>query len=950
MATLLGPLARLSRRHAGLVVLAWIAVAAVANVLVPQLERVVEARSPSFMPTDAPSVIAADRSAALFDAPSSNNLVYVVLERRDPLQPADRRYYDALVTELRSDTEHVQAVTDLWSAPLSADAVQSKDRRAVNLMVRLTGLLGTAQASASVSAIREAAAELGPPAGLRVYVTGPGATLADEFAAVDRQMLLITAATVVVITLLLLVVYRSLVAIAIPLMAVGLTLAVAKAVVAALGNHGVLEVSLFTVALIAAMILGAGVDYAIFLIGRYHEGRRQGIEHEAALIASYRAVSPVIVASALTIAAGLSCLGLAQISMFRSIGLPCAIGILIVALAALTLTPALIQIAGRRGLLEPKRAVIARRWRRVGIMLARWPGPLFVVSAGLIIALTVPLIGMQVNWNEPAATPDDAESNLGYAAMDRHFPPNQLLPNVVTVEADHDLRNPAGLIAIERVTRQIMAIPGVRMVQSASRPAGTVPAEANLTYQAGMIGDQLNDAINSLTNRLNGVAGDLDAALAQVGAAVDQMGGAMAGGADGMREIGSAADGMRAGVDGLRDNLTVVSGYLDPLRNFKNGIPDCAVNPICSLVAKVVDPVDSLVRSSTDLSAGTVRLTAGSSTVTSALAAVPQTLQQMRGTLDQVQEATRGLRGAIGAISPQMRQLTDYLNEIDLNFEGSAAGGFYMPNRALEDPRFREALKALVSPDGHAALLLVFSRGQEWGVDGAHHAAQIQAAIDEATKEGTLTPLSVQQVGVGPTTHDLQALLRDDVILLAVVTVVLIFLIVAVMLRSPVAAVVVVGTVIVSYGSTLGVSVLIWQHVLGQPLHWIVAPIAFIALVAVGTDYNLLLAIRIREEAWAGINTGLIRAFAGTGGVVTTAGIIFGITMFAMLGSTVQSIAQMGSTIGIGLLLDTLIIRTVLMPSIVALLGRWFWWPNRVTAPRTGWSFRRKLATTQPPT
>ena len=158
----------------------------------------------------------------------------------------------------------------------------------------------------------------------------------------------------------------------------------------------------------------------------------------------------------------------------------------------------------------------------------------------------------------------------------------------------------------------------------------------------------------------------------------------------------------------------------------------------------------------------------------------------------------------------------------------------------------------------------------------------------------------------------------------------MIFLIVALMLRSPVAGVVVVGTVVVSYASALGTSILIWQHLLHHELHWTVAPISFIALVAVGADYNLLLAMRIREEARAGLGTGIIRAFAATGGVVTTAGIVFGVTMFALAGSSVLSVAQIGVTIGVGLLLDTLVVRTFVLPSIVALLGRWFWWPTRI--------------------
>jgi RND superfamily putative drug exporter len=938
MPELLARAARFTGRWAALVVLGWIVAAGLANLAVPQLERVVASHSRSFMPIDVASVVAANRSAELFGDAPSNNLNYVVLERDQPLQPDDQRFYDTLVAALRADTQHVTSVTDLWADPLTESAAHSRDGHAVDVMLRLSGMLGTSAAADAVAAVRHTVARLAPPAGLHVYVTGPGSTLADEFAAIDHQMLAITAATVMVIALLLLVVYRSPVAAAIPLISVGLALAVARLLVAALGNHGLVEVSLFTVALIAAMILGAGTDYAIFLIGRYHEGRRRGIDPAAALTAAYRGVAPVIIGSALTMAVALACLNLARVSMFRSVGIACAIGVLVGMLAALTLTPALIALAGGRGWLEPRRSIIARRWRRIGVIVARWPGPVFAASAGLIIILTLPVASMRTGWNEPSVTPAGAESSHGYAAVERHFPPNQLMPAVVTVEADHDLRNPTGLIAIERITRQLMAIPGVWMVQSASRPEGTVPDEATLAYQAGVLGKQLGDGIDSLTDRLARV-GELDTILSQMSAAVDQLGGGMAGGATGLREVGNAADDMRAGMDGLQGNVTVMSGYLDPLRRFVDNTPDCQVNPICSVVTRVVEPVDSMVQSSTELSSGAAKLTGGSGAATAALAGMSQTVQSMRGVLSQAQVATRELRGVVDAISPQMRDLTDYLREIDIGFRASAAGGFYLPSRALSDPRYREVLRALMSPDDRATDLLVYGDGQEWGADGARRARQIQTAVAEATKEGTLTPVPVELAGVGPASRDLQALVRRDIVLLVAAALALIFLIVAVLLRSPVAALVVMGTVIVSYASALGASVLVWQHLLGHPLHWAVAPMAFIALVAVGSDYNLLLALRIREEARAGIGTGLIRAFAGTGGVVTTAGIVFGITMFALVGSTVLSIAQVGLTICVGLLLDTLIVRTLLMPSLVALLGRWFWWPllsPRIAQPAHG--------------
>jgi putative drug exporter of the RND superfamily len=158
------------------VVLSWVAVAGLANVAVPQLEGVVSAHSRSFLPATTLSQAAAERSAELFGIRSGDNVNYVVLERDQPLQPGDRRFYDALMTALRADARHVGAVTDLWSLSLTAVAAQSQDRAAVNVMVQLSGELGTAAGSASVGAVRATVARLGPPRGLHVYVAGPGAT------------------------------------------------------------------------------------------------------------------------------------------------------------------------------------------------------------------------------------------------------------------------------------------------------------------------------------------------------------------------------------------------------------------------------------------------------------------------------------------------------------------------------------------------------------------------------------------------------------------------------------------------------------------------------------------------------------------------------------------------------------------------------------------------------
>ncbi|RFZ45900.1 Membrane transport protein mmpL8 [Mycobacterium marinum] len=171
---------------------------------------------------------------------------------------------------------------------------------------------------------------------------------------------------------------------------------------------------------------------------------------------------------------------------------------------------------------------------------------------------------------------------------------------------------------------------------------------------------------------------------------------------------------------------------------------------------------------------------------------------------------------------------------------------------------------------------------------------------------------------------------KYDLIIAGLSSLCLIFIIMLLITRGFVAALVIVGTVALSLGVSFGLSVLLWQHLLRIELHWLVLAMSVIVLLAVGSDYNLLLVSRLKEEVGAGIKTGIIRAMGGTGKVVTSAGLVFALTMASMAVSDLIVIGQIGTTIGLGLLFDTLIVRSLMTPSIAALLGRWFWWPLNI--------------------
>ncbi len=180
-----------------------------------------------------------------------------------------------------------------------------------------------------------------------------------------------------------------------------------------------------------------------------------------------------------------------------------------------------------------------------------------------------------------------------------------------------------------------------------------------------------------------------------------------------------------------------------------------------------------------------------------------------------------------------------------------------------------------------------------------------------------------------------EASARDRQVILPLILV-LVLVALAALLRSVVAPVVLVATVVATYLASLGLSWVIFTQLLGfDRLDDGVPLLAFVFLVALGVDYNIFLVTRAAEEARVhGARQGMLRALAATGGVITSAGILLA-AVFAVLGVLpLVVLAQLGVVICVGVLLDTLVVRTVLVPAVAMLLGDRFWWPRRVQEER----------------
>jgi RND superfamily putative drug exporter len=162
----------------------------------------------------------------------------------------------------------------------------------------------------------------------------------------------------------------------------------------------------------------------------------------------------------------------------------------------------------------------------------------------------------------------------------------------------------------------------------------------------------------------------------------------------------------------------------------------------------------------------------------------------------------------------------------------------------------------------------------------------------------------------------------------------LILVMLALLLRALVAPLYLLATVLLSYLGTLGISLLTFKYVFGQPSVDPFFPlITFVFLVALGVDYNIFLMSRVREEALVhGTRVGLLRALVATGSVVTSAGLILAGTFAMLTILPLWILLEIGFTVSLGVLIDTFLVRTLAVPAIVRLVGDASWWPSTVTS------------------
>jgi RND superfamily putative drug exporter len=458
---------RLSVRLRWVILLAWVAGATAAMVLLPSLSSVTQSDNTSFLPASAPSEQAAQLASPLQGA-SLTAVTVVAATRGQPLTRTDQ----ALVERLAAALARVPRVVSVRNAGQSADG--QAEQVTVLAALAQSGGLATTQQAHLVAGLRGVIRSAELPAGLAAYTAGTVATRVDSNATSAKTGGQVQWFSIIFVIALLIAVFRSALAPLIAVLPAVVVVLVAERLTAAAAVHG-LPVSQIASLLLIVLVLGAGTDYALFLMFRVREEMRAGLACNEAIVFSVGRVGETITFSAGILIAALLSLATATFSLYSGLAAPLAIAIGLMLIAGLTLLPALLAIvgpaafwpssvqpgAGRPGWWGPACARIVRRpvATLVGGLIVF--GGLAVASAGYVAA----------GFGGAVTAPPGSDSALGNALLAGHFPQTAANPTIIVLR----LRQPVWASAVP------VAAAGRQLASDPQFTAVTGPFDANGT-------------------------------------------------------------------------------------------------------------------------------------------------------------------------------------------------------------------------------------------------------------------------------------------------------------------------------------------------------------------------------------------------------------------------------------------------------------------------------------
>ncbi|MBV9803564.1 MAG: MMPL family transporter [Solirubrobacterales bacterium] len=429
------------------VVVAWLLAVVLTSAALPSLASEVNNDNSAFLPASSPSSRASDLAAPLLGS-GKTAYILIVGSRSGGLNSTD---LDVLSREA-SAARGVTGVLAVQGPVLSADG------QAAQLKVRLQASRNDISSAKNiVSNLEGTFSRVGAPAGLQFHTAGQIATSVANQASSNRSGDQIQLFSILFIVVLLLVVFRAPLAAVITLLPAGTALLISTRLIGELGAQGV-KISSITQVLLIVLLLGAGTDYGLFLVFRVREELRDGHDGHEAVVRALVRVGESISASAGTVILALLTLLLATFGLYHDLGLPLALGMVVMLAIGLTLLPALLAIFGRAVFWPVRVRPEGQRegpWARIAGRLVQRPALTLGAGVVLFLALAAAALGYSSSgFGGATSAPAGTDAAAGNAALSAHFPQTSSNPaNLVFAYTNSAWQNPQELVHDEASLR-----------------------------------------------------------------------------------------------------------------------------------------------------------------------------------------------------------------------------------------------------------------------------------------------------------------------------------------------------------------------------------------------------------------------------------------------------------------------------------------------------------------
>jgi transport protein len=520
-------IARFTTRFRYPIIAVWVIAAALMVLFAPKLSKVGVSDSSLFLAENSQSVLASRELLTKFPSNTGSGGGLMVFTRDSGLTDADMQYARSTVDWLNSADapKEIRDVESVFQTPALKDMLVSADGSSMMVNVTFKTAFSTEPTNLAIDAIRAHLSTA--PDGLSVHVTGGAGASRDTLLMVKKSVDATTLATIILVIVVLLLIYRSPIAAAIPLLTIGTAYLTARGLLGFLAQAG-MRMSTQTDVFIVVIIFGVGTDYCLFIISRFREELDKRSSAADASVLAMERIGAVITASAVVVMLGFLFLNVAQFQLTRSLGMGMALAILVTLAAGMTLTPALMRVAGSH-LFWPfarKPVVQSPVWRSIAEFSSRHAR---IVVPAVVAVLLVPYIflpQLKRNFDFLTELPASQDSVKGYKSVVGHFDQGELSPLQIMLVTSQG-RAADRLRDLAKATEAARGMPGVRRVRSLLTPTGD-PA----TAQSFLVETQLSLLSEGIRKQSQGIASGstavpsgntqglatLDAYLAELGA------------------------------------------------------------------------------------------------------------------------------------------------------------------------------------------------------------------------------------------------------------------------------------------------------------------------------------------------------------------------------------------------------------------------------------------------